>query len=135
MKKQVIFNVGGALSSYIEVDDRRVVIDLGKSGTFSPVNDFLLPLAQRRSFPQHDGKYVLDQLFLSHLDNDHISDVESLDEHFHPFYWTAPNDNPKQNNHFHVNADRVKNPGYDYSEYVLQKMRPLHPGRGEFDSN
>ena len=42
--KVVIFNVSGALSSYVETSTKKIVIDLGKSKEFSPVNDFLIPL-------------------------------------------------------------------------------------------
>lgn len=38
--KVVIFNVGAALSAYVETDNKKIVIDLGKSCDFSPVNDF-----------------------------------------------------------------------------------------------
>ena len=75
MKKIVILNVGGALSSYAEIDNKKIIIDLGKSSDFSPVDNFLIPLAQKRSFKKSDvtgntDKYNIDQLFLSHLDND-----------------------------------------------------------------
>ena len=38
--KQVIFNVGGALSSYIEFDDKKLLVDIGKSQDFNPISDF-----------------------------------------------------------------------------------------------
>lgn len=46
--KTVIFNVGAALSAYVESDNHKIVIDLGKSSNFSPVTDFLLPLFKKR---------------------------------------------------------------------------------------
>ena len=46
--KVVIFNIGAALSAYVEIGDKKIVIDLGKSSVFSPVNDFLLPLFEKR---------------------------------------------------------------------------------------
>ena len=46
--KVVVFNVGAALSAYVETDNKKIVIDLGKSSDFSPVNDFLLPLFEKR---------------------------------------------------------------------------------------
>lgn len=46
--KVAILNVGGALSSYIEVSGKKVVIDLGSGNDFSPVNDFLVPLFMGR---------------------------------------------------------------------------------------
>ena len=42
--KQVVFNVGGALSVYTEFDDKKLLIDVGKSSDFNPVVDFLVPL-------------------------------------------------------------------------------------------
>lgn len=42
--KIVIFNVGPALSAYIEMGSNKIVVDLGKGNDFSMVNDFLLPL-------------------------------------------------------------------------------------------
>ncbi|MFA6105332.1 MAG: hypothetical protein WC725_01885 [Patescibacteria group bacterium] len=107
MKKIAIFNVGGALSSYAEIDDKKLVIDLGKSSEFSPVENFLIPLAHSRSFRKADtfgspDKFYIDQLFLSHLDNDHISDYEIFRERFHPNYMTCPNDNETQDSIFKI---------------------------------
>ncbi|HUW71897.1 MAG TPA: hypothetical protein VMV66_01735 [Candidatus Humimicrobiaceae bacterium] len=107
MKKIAIFNVGGALSSYAEIDDKKIIIDLGKSSDFSPVDNFLIPLAKKRSFRNTDvientDKYYIDQLFLSHLDNDHISDYENFREKFHPDYMTCPNDNDTQDSIFKI---------------------------------
>src|SRR3989338_6339698 len=107
MKKIVILNVGGALASYAEIDDKKVIIDLGKSTDFSPVDNFLIPLAQKRSFGKtnisgNTDKYHIDQLFLSHLDNDHISDYEKFREKFHPNYMTCPNDNETQDSIFKI---------------------------------
>ena len=110
MKKIVILNVGGALSSYAEIDDKKIIIDLGKSSDFSPVDNFLIPLAQKRSFRKTDtagntNKYYIDQLFLSHLDNDHISDYELFRKKFHPNYMTCPNDNETQENIFKISSN------------------------------
>jgi len=107
MKKIVILNVGGALSSYAEIDEKKIIIDLGKSSDFSPVDNFLIPLAQKRSFrktnnTENADKYHIDQLFLSHLDNDHISDYELFREKFHPNYMTCPNDNETQDSIFKI---------------------------------
>lgn len=107
MKKLVILNVGGALASYAEIDDKKVIIDLGKSTDFSPVDNFLIPLAQKRSFRKtgiagNTDKYHIDQLFLSHLDNDHISDYEKFRDKFHPNYMTCPNDNETQDSIFKI---------------------------------
>lgn len=129
MKKQVIFNVGGALSSYIEIDGRKIVVDLGKSSDFCPVLDFLLPLAKKRGFTtNNEGKYKINQLFLSHLDNDHISSIDSFEELFSSEYYTVPCDNSYQNDDFIVNIDRINNPDDRYRDSVLAIMRSLPPG-------
>lgn len=50
--KVVIFNVGAALSAYVETDNKKIVIDLGKSQTFhqSMIFSFLyLKSVERRS--------------------------------------------------------------------------------------
>lgn len=110
MKKIAIFNVGGALSCYVEIDDKKCLIDLGASSEFSPVDNFLIPLSKRGKFTTgnhiyNSGKYIIDQLFLSHLDKDHISDYSKFRESFHPDYMTCPNDNKNQDEMFKVNRD------------------------------
>lgn len=107
MKKIVIFNVGGALSCYAEFNDKKALIDLGASQEFSPVDNFLIPLSKNGKFSIgsdsfSSGKFVLDQLFLSHLDNDHISDYVKFRKKFHPGYMTCPNDNETQDNIFRI---------------------------------
>lgn len=121
MKKIAIFNVGGALSSFAEIDGRYLVVDLGKSTDFSPVEKFLLPLAGKKQFKKYiegdaNGKYYIDQLFLSHLDNDHISDYDKFREYFQAGYMTCPNDNEKQNNLFKIVLD------YFTGENKVQKL-------------
>lgn len=94
--KQVIFNVGGALSIYTEFDDKKLLVDIGKSSDFNPVTDFLSPLFIKRgdiTDPLYDNKYKLDQLVISHPHNDHISALSDFREHFHPDLLTCPNDN------------------------------------------
>ena len=82
--KTVIFNVGAAMSAYVETDNKKIVIDLGKSSDFSPVNDFLLPLFEKRGEKKDYGeKYYINQVFISHPHRDHISDLSDLDEHFY----------------------------------------------------
>lgn len=85
--KVVIFNVGGALSSYVETKTKKIIVDLGKSSDFSPVNDFLLPLFKKKNEKSTNGKYQVDQLILSHPHLDHISDLENFDKHFYPIHY------------------------------------------------
>lgn len=91
--KVVVFNVGAALSAYVETDNKKIVIDLGKSSSFSPVNDFLLPLFKKRGeVKYYEDKYYLSQVFISHPHQDHISDLSDLDKHFYIDLYTTPND-------------------------------------------
>lgn len=113
MKKIVIFNVGGALSCYGEFNNKKVIIDLGCSSTFSPVNDFLIPLSKRKqfkigaSYAPFLGKKIIDQVFLSHLDRDHISDYKNFREYFFADFLTCPNDNNQQHEKFKVNRNSL----------------------------
>ena len=78
---------------YVETDNKKIVIDLGKSSDFSPVNDFLLPLFEKRGEKKnYSDKYYLSQVFISHPHQDHISDLSDLDEHFYIDLYTTPND-------------------------------------------
>ncbi len=133
MKKIAIFNVGGALSCYIEIDDKKSLIDIGASTEFSPVDDFLIPLSRRGKFSSgslvyNSNKYVIDQLFLSHLDKDHISDYSKFREIFHPNYMTCPNDNNNQDEMFKVNRDLLGTES-EIRKLVLDDML----GRGTTD--
>ena len=80
--KIVIFNVGPALSAYIEMGSNKIVVDLGKGNDFSMVNDFLLPLFKKRGKLKYlRDKYYLSQVFISHPHLDHISDLDDLEKH------------------------------------------------------
>ena len=128
MKKIAIFNVGGALSAYVEVEDLKFLVDVGAGNEFSPINDFLLPLAKERAFPKDQlGKYKIDQLFLSHLDNDHISDFPNFNEYFNPQLLTAPNDHNDILEHLKVSRDKV--PDTEVTQAILENMRNRTPGR------
>lgn len=136
MKKIAIFNIGGALSSYLEFDDIKVVIDLGASADFSPVDNFLIPLAEKRSFKSslnYPDKFAIDQLFISHLDKDHISDYEKFKNKFQPDLMTCPNDNEKigqdgekQQEHYRVNVDKLGEEN-DMRNMILEDMRGRQP--------
>ena len=124
--KIVIFNVGGALSSYVETSAKKIVIDLGKSGDFSPVNDFLLPLYKIRNENRVSGKYQIDQLILSHPHLDHINDLEEFDKYFYPILYTTPNDlSSDANKHMNVNWSLIDDPKSD----PVKKLRSLFYGR------
>ncbi|MEP0133360.1 MAG: hypothetical protein ABJJ25_15270 [Eudoraea sp.] len=110
MKKLVIFNVGGALSCYAEFNDKKIVIDLGTGVGFSPTKDFLYPLTNRKPFAYgfddlNRQKFVINQLFLSHLDRDHIADYVNFRKDFYGFFMTCPNDNGQQQNVFKINRN------------------------------
>lgn len=139
IKKQVIFNVGGALSSYLEFDGKKVIIDLGKSQDFNPVIDFLLPLAKRKfeTDPTNPDKYTLDQIFLSHLDDDHISSIEDFDQYFNPRFLTVPCEHPKQNFIFNIIREFIIKPKSEnlYTKKVLSMMNSRWPGYGRRNPN
>ncbi|NLZ96986.1 MAG: hypothetical protein GX926_03280 [Candidatus Magasanikbacteria bacterium] len=127
MKKIVIFNVGGALSAYAEFDDKKVIIDIGSSSTFSPVEDFLVPLTEKKIFEKdNQGKFLVNQLFFSHLDRDHISDYPKFKEKFNAHYMTCPNDNEKQNDEFKVNRELLGEEN-DTRNAVLEEMKNRNP--------
>lgn len=135
MKKIVVLNVGGALSCYGDFDDRQFVIDLGNKGDFSPVDDFLVPLFRRNGVLKGDyegkKKYYIEQLFLSHLDKDHIADYEKFIDNFHPNYMTCPSDNSQLNSKFIINRDLLGELS-DLKKTVLDDMEnrsPIHPDR------
>ncbi len=128
------------MSSYLEFNDRRVVVDLGKSDDFNPVEDFLLPLAKIRKFTKNvfDGnKYEITQAFLSHQDNDHISSIIDFDKYFHPLYLTAPTSHPKQNKIFNIILKYILKPGgkNEYSEHLIKMMELRKPGHGKENPN
>lgn len=126
--KVVIFNVGAALSAYVETDNKKIVIDLGKSSDFSPVNDFLLPLFKKRGEEKYSGdKYYLSQVFISHPHQDHISDLSDLDEHFYIDLYTTPNDLTigADAHRKNVNWDLVDDP--DSAD--VKKVKEVYKGR------
>jgi beta-lactamase superfamily II metal-dependent hydrolase len=136
MKKIVILNVGGALSCFGEFDNRRFVIDLGNKGDFSPVDDFLIPLFKKRKLPlsiekKGKGRYHIEQLFLSHLDKDHIADYDKFRNYFHPAYMTCPSDNTRLNKKFIINREKIGELA-DLKIKVLDDMQnrsPIHRDR------
>lgn len=125
--KVVVFNVGPALSAYVELRDYKIVVDLGKGNDFSMVNDFLLPLYKKRGESKYIGdKYYLSQVFISHPHKDHISDLGNLEEHFHIDLYTTPNDLSKgAEGYKNVNWNLVDDP--DCAE--VKKVKDIYKGR------
>lgn len=139
MYKIAIFNVGGAFSAYGVFNDKKIVIDLGSGNDFSPVNDFFLPLINSGHFDYSlhgKGLHHIDQLFLSHLDNDHVSDYIEFRKYFKSRFMTCPNKNPNQNDDFKINEDLVGQIE-DSKQLVLNDMderivsSPDHPDMSE----
>jgi beta-lactamase superfamily II metal-dependent hydrolase len=125
MKKQIIFNIGGGLSSYIEVDDYKIMIDLGSCQNVSPIDNFLIPLFKERGeLKNEDGKYPLSQLILSHPHNDHILNIEESHKNFYPALVTTPNDNPNTPNAEKINWSLVDNPSDAYVKYLRSNVLP-----------
>lgn len=132
--KTVIFNVGGALSAYVEFGEKKVVIDLGKSGDFSPVNDFLLPLFQKREeknpYKQKSSweKFYIDQLILSHPHKDHISDIQDFEKHFKADLLTTPNSREdKINSVQHINWNHITTPDDENVVFLKNLTRNRNP--------
>lgn len=136
MKKIAIFNVWWAFSAYIQIDDVKIIYDLWAWNNFSPTIDFLLPLAKLKWFekiPTYWDKYKITQLFLSHLDNDHISDYNNFNEYFCPSYMTVPNDNVNQNPSHKIDRERLSD--NETAKNILDKMKLLKPWYWEHDLN
>ena len=92
--RQVIFNVGGALSTYVEFDDKKLLVDLGKSESYHPITDFLSPLFEKRGESKNsEGLFQIDQFLLSHPHNDHLSGIKEFKESFYADLLTCSNDN------------------------------------------
>ena len=93
MKRMIVFNVGGALCVLLRIDNKTIISDIGKSSSFNPVTDFLVPFYQKQSAQKNkDGKYMIDQLIISHPHEDHISALEDFDKYFDTQLLTCPND-------------------------------------------
>lgn len=120
--KQVVFNVGGALSTYIEFGDRKVLIDIGSSNHFNPITDFLRPLyLSRKVIKNKDGKFELDQCIISHPHKDHISAIADFDKYFLPKLLTCPNSNEGLDEQCKVNWELIGNKDDD-SIKTLKRM-------------
>lgn len=115
--KQVIFNVGGALSVYTEFDDKKLLIDVGKSSDFNPIIDFLLPLYKKRNSVKSTSdttKYQIDQIIISHPHKDHLSSIKDFNDNFYPDLLTCPNDNNGMPEGHLINWDLVGNEEEDF---------------------
>lgn len=124
--KQVIFNVGGAFSSYIEFDNKKLLIDIGKSQDFNPIIDFLFPVYVRENNEKSDfsqGKFRIDQLIISHPHNDHISSIKDFDKYFHPDLLTCPNNNDGMPEGHKINWEL-----FEQSENI-EKLKQMLVGR------
>jgi beta-lactamase superfamily II metal-dependent hydrolase len=121
--KQVIFNVGGALASYLEYDNKKILIDIGSCNSFNPITDFLVPLSEKRS-AKTNNKFNIDQLIISHPHNDHLSTIEDFDKYFTADLVTCPNDNPGQEEKHKVKWSLVDNPSEEYVTYLRDSILP-----------
>lgn len=129
MNKQVIFNVGAGLSSYIDTDDKKILIDIGNSSEFSPITDFLVPLFKKRGDKKGDkeetkNKYVIDQLFISHPHDDHISAIENFHKYIYPTLLTTPNDNKGMKENEKINWKLVDNRTDKFTKYLRENLLP-----------
>ncbi len=128
MNKIAIFNVGAGMSAYCQLNKNRFIIDLGSSSDFSPTQNFLLPLARSQAWGKDkDGKFFLDQLILSHLDNDHIVNYDKFSNFFSCQWITVPNDNPMNLEKNKVKRSLISE--NDLALKILDQMRLRCPGR------
>jgi hypothetical protein len=130
--KQVVFNVGGALSTYVEFDGNTLMIDIGKSDSFNPIIDFLLPLykkSSRRKCSSDNTKYYIDQLIISHPHNDHISAVGDFYKYFYSELLTCPNDNAGMKEIEKINWELFEeNSNVDIlKKMLIDRQPPLRP--------
>lgn len=135
--KQVIFNVGGALSTYVEFYDKKLLVDLGTSTDFNPISDFLLPLFQDRNdekSTKEANKFKIDQLLISHPHKDHISAIDEFNKNFYPELLTCPNDNDGMEETHKINWDLIdENSSIDILREMLEGRKP--PLRSTSDQN
>lgn len=133
MKKMVVFNVGGGLCSYVEIDDLSILVDVGKSSTFNPVTDFLLPYfteTNKNRSEKDNNKFVMDQLLISHPHDDHISAIADYSEAFDVGYITCPNDrNSAEEAHLNIDWDLFFPDGGINSSVNAKKLRNLYSER------
>lgn len=89
----IVFNVGGALCSYLEINGTSILIDVGSSNEFNPIKEFLIPYFSATDKPKvKEGKYCFGQLLISHPHHDHISLLKDFSDYFFPELITCPND-------------------------------------------
>ncbi len=135
--KQVIFNVGGALSVYSEFSNKKLIVDVGKSKDFNPILDFLLPLYESEDYSKStkdNSKFFIDQFLISHPHNDHISAIGDFNDYFYPQLLTCPNDNEGMNESHKINWDLVeKNKNIDILREMLEGRQP--PLRSTHEQN
>lgn len=125
MKKMVVFNVGGALCSYLNIGDHRIVVDLGKSEKFNPVTDFLIPHFKKNGYGANEnGKYRISQLLISHPHMDHISAICDFDEYCAPDLVTCPNDKSENDP-----TGRLDLSQFDNKSEEVQKLRTMYQDR------
>lgn len=136
MRRMVVFNVGGALSAYLEIGNKRIVVDLGKSESFNPVTDFLVPLFKKSGIMKNEkGKYEIDQLIVSHPHADHISAIRDFNGLFDPKWLTCPNDKDEngKNEKLDLNKFDINSPDVECFKSMYRK-RGL-PLRTVIDNN
>jgi len=129
MNKQVILNVGAGLSSYIETDDKKILIDVSHGSGFCPITDFLLSLFKKRGDKKGDqekseNKYIIDQLFITHPHDDHISAIENFHKYIYPILLTTPNDNEGMKQNEKINWKLVDNRTDKFTKYLRENLLP-----------
>jgi len=117
-----VFHVGRGVAGAIRTPvGKWIMIDLGVSSDFCPVDDFLLNYLPRE---KEDDRRNLEQLIISHPHNDHMTALKRFDENYYPGLLTVPNDNDGQNEEKKVNWERIQNPNDELTNYLREEMLP-----------
>jgi beta-lactamase superfamily II metal-dependent hydrolase len=122
-----VFDIGRGVCSVIRTPiGKWIMIDLGSSGEFNPIYDFLIPQIKNRNLSMHEDKYVISQLILSHPHDDHMTCIEDFNKRIYPSLLTTPNDIDHQNQpkNGKLNWSLVDNPTDNLTKILRNKMFP-----------
>lgn len=117
-----VFHVGRGVAGAIRTPAGKwIVVDLGASGDFCPVEDFLL---NHLPIEKEGERRNLEQLIISHPHNDHMTALKRFNENYYPGFLTVPNDNDGQDDKKKVNWERIQNPNDELTNYLREKVLP-----------
>lgn len=136
-----IFDVGRGVAAAVLTPTRKwIMIDLGGSDDFNPVNDFMYSKLPASSLENSRGRKELSQLIISHPHDDHLTCIREFNQRIYPILLTVPNDvdDPNQPRNCKINWDRIQNPSAELVEelkYAYQRRTPPLAIHKEFNVN